>query len=46
MPLLDKYQNYEQKMDANKVLILINKSIEFKMKEYQKNIKNKLLKIK
>ena len=27
MPLLDKYQNYEQKMDANKVLILINKSI-------------------
>ena len=27
MPLLNKYKNYEQKMDANKVLILINKSI-------------------
>ena len=27
MPLLQKYDNYEQKMDANKTLILINKSI-------------------
>ena len=27
MPLLDEYKNYEQKMDANKILILINKSI-------------------
>ena len=27
MPLLNKYQNYEQKVDANKVLDLINKSI-------------------
>ena len=27
MPLLDKYKNYDQKNDANKVLILINKSI-------------------
>ena len=27
MPLLNKYNNYDQKKDANKVLILINKSI-------------------
>ena len=27
MPLLNKYQNYEQKLDANKILDLINKSI-------------------
>ena len=27
MPLLNKYKNYDQKIDANKVLTLINKSI-------------------
>jgi hypothetical protein len=27
MPLLNKYENYDQKIDANKVLTLINKSI-------------------
>ena len=44
MPLLDKYQNYEQKMDANKILILINKSIykNYTYFPHDKNIINRL----
>ena len=44
MPLLDKYQNYEQKMDAKKILILINKSIykNYTYFPYDKNIINRL----
>ena len=44
MPLLDKYKNYEQKMDANKILILINKSIykNYTYFPHDKNIINRL----
>ena len=44
MPLLDEYKNYEQKMDANKILILINKSIykNYTYFPHDKNIINRL----
>jgi hypothetical protein len=44
MPLLEKYNNYEEKMNANKILILINKSIykNYTYYPYDINIINKL----
>ena len=45
MPLLNKYKNYEQKIDANKVLDLINKSIykNYTYYPHDINIINKLI---
>ena len=44
MPLLEKYVNYDQKMDANQALILINKSVykNYTYYPYDINIINKL----